>query len=175
MIDLGAILIAETRQAEVATVTPTKAPELLSAFNTSWRDIHQLVTKLTAEKIQAEKHVANRRARLLLEVVPAKLKELGVPSSADMREAVVQLDPERESLQDRVDQLDAAIEYLKGKLKSFENSFTSVKKIMGEDSYSYAGKNTNLSGDTSAPIHARPASVPPSSGRILPGFGRPKV
>src|SRR5438105_4840167 len=94
-VDLGGILIAETRQAEVATVTPTKAPELLSTFNASWRDLHQLITRLTAERVKAETEVAKRCATLLLEVVPGELKRRGVASSADTRQAVVMLDEER--------------------------------------------------------------------------------
>ncbi len=172
IIDLSAILIAEARQEEVATVTPQRAPELLSTFNISWRDLHKIVSTLTAEKTKAEKAANVRRATLLLEVIPAKLKAMDVSSSADMREAVITLDPEHIELQDVVDELTATIEYLKGKMKFFENAYTSVKKIMGEDTYNMGGrgKNPNLSGDSNRPA---PRTAPPTS-PPRPGFGTPR-
>lgn len=183
-INFEALLKSEARQEEVAHVTPLKAPELLSEFNKSWRELHALVTRLAAEKLKAEKIVNKRRGVLLLEVVPSKVKEKGVKDSADIREAIIATDPEFETLQDRVDQLAAATEFLKGKMKSFENAYTSVKKIMGEDAYNMQLRsgNRDLKGDTqttrsspsSAPRPAAPAGpkeLPPSMGRA--GFGRP--
>jgi len=160
-IDLQAILISEGRQDEVAIVTPQKAPELLAEFNRSWRELDKLVVRLVAEKTKAEKEAGKRRAYLLLYEIPALLAKMDVASTMDAREAVIALDPEFQALQETVDKLDAVIEYLKGKRKSFENSYTSVKKIMGEDTYNMRGRtNPNLSGGTEP--------------RPRPGFGTPR-
>lgn len=189
-INLGAILISEQRQDEVAAVTPMKAPELLAEFNRSWRELHRIVATLTANENQAKKAVAKRKGVILLEVVPVKLAELKLSTSVDLREAVINTDPEYQQLQEVADQLAAVIEHLKGKMKSFENAFTSVKKIMGEDTYNMAGRGRNhsLSGDTSRPAPTgRPAvpstpapastparQIPPPTSQPRPGFGKPR-
>lgn len=159
VLDLGDIMIAEQRQNEIARVTPIKAPELLSLFNGAWRDVDKFVKELVETRIQAERFLERRRASLLLYEVEETLKKCDLSSTKDTRDAVIALDVEYIDLQDRVDQITAAGEYLKGKLKSFENAFTSVKKIMGEDAYSMQSRigNPNLSGTTERP---RPAPTP---------------
>ncbi len=187
-IDLAAILVSEIRQGEVAFVTPMKAPELLAEFSKSWRDLHQVVVQLGHEKLQADKAAARRRAVIVLEIAPAKLKLLDIRDSVDTREAVILTDPDFERLQERADKLAAAVEFLKGKLKAFENAFTSVKKVMGEDAYNMQNHNAgnpNAKGDVTsrssnaAPMRApTPTQTPPirqaaqSSPRA--GFGRPR-
>lgn len=173
IIDLQALLASEARQDEVAYVTLTKAPELLSEFNKSWRDIHSVVAKLEAEKNKAEKAANKRKGVLILEVIPARLKELGIASAADTRQAIIATDPDYEALTDRFDEITAALVYLKGKLKSFENAYASVKKIMGEDAFNYKNK-PGMSGGTQsklAPSVARPGPTPPSK-PAKPGWGR---
>jgi len=184
VVDLGAIMISESRQEEIAQVTPIKAPELLAEFNRSWRELHRIVTALTAEKVQAEKTANKRKGVLLLEEIPRILAEKKLSTSVDLREAVINTDETYLALTDIVDQISAVIEHLKGKMKSFENAFTSVKKIMGEDTYNMAGRgrNTNLSGNSDRPGTTPPSTgggppprrdIPPA-GTVRPGFGKPR-
>lgn len=188
-IDLANILIAEQRQNEVAMVTPMKAPELLSLFNGTWRDVDRLVTQLTAEKIAAERELERRTARLLLDEIPAILEAKKVKDSKDTRDAAIALDEKVITITDRVDQLTAAVAYFKGKLKSFENAFTSVKKIMGEDTYNMQGRmgNKNLSGGAkpeplrdTAPVQDAPITPTPqeqqtqTTAKSTPGWGHPR-
>lgn len=161
VIDLDKIRTSEIRQDEVAIVTKVKAPELLAEFNRSWRELHQIIVQLMSEKNDAEKEQAKRKAVLLLGEVNDILKVKGVSSTADTREAVITLDEEYQALTDTVDQIEAVVEFLKGKMKSFENAYTSVKKILtGEDSGYMGGRNPNLGGDT-------------SSSPVRAGFGKP--
>ncbi len=172
-IQLGDIMIAEQRQSEIAFVTPIKAPELLSLFNGAWRDVDKLVKELVEARIRAERELERRRSSLLLYEVEKILKDCGLSSTKDTRDAAISLDPAYQDLQDRVDQLTAAGEYLKGKLKSFENAFTSVKKIMGEDTYNMSSRpNHHLSGTTE---RSAPRSAPPtSSAPARTGWGKPR-
>lgn len=159
VIDLREILKAEARQDEVAFVTPAKAPELLATFNTSWRELHRLITLITAEKLKAEKALNVRKAIVLLDEAPEILKKRGLSSSADNREAVLQLDEKYSAAEDRVNYLTCVLEYLKGKAKSFENAYSSVKKIMSESGFMASLPNTDLSGNTETPVRT-------------PGFGK---
>jgi hypothetical protein len=175
VLQLGTILIAEQRQNEVAFVTPIKAPELLALFNATWRDVDKLVKELVAARIQAERELERRRASLLLYEVEGILKKCDLSSTKDTRDAAIALDTAYQDLQDRVDQITAAGEYLKGKLKSFENAFTSVKKIMGEDVYNMSTRigNPNLSGTTDRPRTDSAQTTPPTI-TTRAGWGKPR-
>ena len=161
IIDLAAILRAEQRQEEVAFVTSQKAPELLREFNIAWRDLHKVVVMLASEQLAAERVLARRKAVLILEVVPAVLKSKGLSSNEGTRDAVIELDLEYQELQEVVDQIDGVVRYLKGKLESFENAFSSVKKVMGEDtSWMQARQNHNLTSGSEPrkPVYVSPAA-----------------
>lgn len=133
VIDMAKITMAGYRESEVAIVTRVKAPELLAVFNEAWRDLHDVVAKLEAEKNAAEREVEDRAACVTLEVAPDKLRSLGLPCNAKTLDAVVNLDEEYKRLCDVYDEIKAVQEFLKGRMKSFENSYNSVKKIMGDD------------------------------------------
>lgn len=158
IIDLGAIVKAEVRQDEVQIVTPQKAPELLSEFNRAWRKLNELVVTLTNESNHAKKAVSQRKAVLLLEVVPKRLKDADLTSTADNRQAVIDLDLEYQTLSERSEYIECVIEYLRGKMKSFETALNSVKKIMSDDAFNYTIPNTK--GDS--------GSAPPG----IAGFGK---
>lgn len=169
IIDLGAILAAEARQNEVATVTQMKAPELLWTYNKSWLDLNGLLAHLTLERNIAQKELEKRKAVLLLDIIPEKLKERKIPTNDANREAFIVLDPQYSTLEDTVMQITAVVKLLEGKLKSFENAYNSVKKLVGQDTYRTSGSNPNLSGSTDTP-----APLPTTPTATRPGFGKPK-
>jgi len=146
VLDLEKILLAEVRQGEVAMVTPFKAPELLAFFNKIWLDLDEMVKDLEAAENKAKQEVARVRARLLLNEVEAVIQKKGVASTKESRDAVIVLDERFITAQDRVDAIHATSEWLKGKIESFENSYTSVKKIMGDSTYNMSsGRKPSLS------------------------------
>lgn len=162
-IDLREILRVEARQIDVQYVTPGKAPELLTTFNIAWRDLHQAISMLELEKLRAQKSLDKRRATILLDVVPGVLKEKGVASTVDNRQAVIDLDPEYVECKERVDSIQCAIDFLAGKLKSFERAHQSVSRIMNHDTYNMSSKENPRLTHT------------PSEQNIPRGFGKPKL
>jgi hypothetical protein len=138
-IDLKKILEAEQRMIEVQALTPAKAGELCTVFTISWRDLHHNICVLEKEKIDAQKIVDRRKAIVFLEIVPQYLKDKGLFSpksptgNEEIRTAILNLDEEYQSGQEVVDQIVAIIELLKGKLKAFEMSFTTVQEDHGID------------------------------------------
>lgn len=159
VIDLRAIFVSEARQDEVATVTKMKAPELLAEFNRSWRNLDRIVGDIRSEKLKAERALENRRAVLLVEVVGPQLKEKGLSSNDANREALITLDMQFQLLQEKLDQIEGVYLYLVGKMRSFENAFSSVKKILGDNSYMGNIRNHNLSGDATTKPHIAPPPV----------------
>jgi hypothetical protein len=147
-IPIADILKAESREQEVAIVTKLKAPELLFTFNDAWRHCHDVIVLLTSTLNAAKKAAKSRKGVVTLEVAPVVLQEKGIASTADSREAVLDTDPEYLQLLDEQQQIEAAIELFKGKLKGLENAFTSVKALVREDNTYLSNRNSNLSGDT---------------------------
>lgn len=167
VIDLKAILRAEARIIEVQAVTPMKAGELLATFNVSWRDLHYNICLLEKEKNDAQRELNRIRATIILERAPKIIKERGLSDNKETREACVTLDPEYEKAEEILDQLVAAIELLRGKLKSFEMAYTSVKKLLGESAFNF---NRDISGDGGD----REPGVVDVHERKVSGFGTPK-
>lgn len=138
-IQLDSIFQAEARAEEIQAVTPQKAPELLVTFNKAYLDLTEMVAKLKYEQARAEDEMNKVRARILVDEMPSLLKAKGLANSADTRQALIDLDTNYQVAKDRVDMIEATVEYLKGKVKFMENAYTSVKKIIGEQAWNMTG------------------------------------
>lgn len=138
--DLSQIYVAESRMEEVANVTPQTAPELLALFNKAYLDLTEMLSVLTYEETRAEKECSRLRSLLLIDRIPGIVKEKGLANSADIRNALVEGDLDYQAARDKADFMHASLELLKGKLKSMEMAFSSVKKIIDGSNYNMAGK-----------------------------------
>lgn len=125
----------EARQNEIASVNKVTAPELMQAFINGYGIASRALIQLQYELAVANKHIEERKAILILDVVPQVLKEKGLvrPSnpagSEDLRKSVMIQDKEYRELKDRVDMIETAVEFLKVKAKGFEMAYQSVKKV----------------------------------------------
>ena len=135
---------AEDRIPEIAAMTPQKAPELLALFNRIYLDLDKLVKQVELEVHTAKQHQATVKATVILEKAEDYFKERGIKGSPDWRQAVVDLDEDYQKATERLNALEAAREFLKGKQKGIEMAFGSVRKIIGESMYNH--RNTNLNG-----------------------------
>lgn len=195
IIDLTEVYPVEARLHEVAIVTKTKAPELLSTFNRAYAAVFQQRALLEMEKNTAKREAEKLRAIIILDKVPQILQEKKLATakspagSEDLRQAILALDPEYQEALERVEQITCVIELLTGKLKALENGFTSVKKIMTDDAFNMAIGKNSLSGDSGsgpvgiglreqspedAVVESEEAAkiAPPKA--LRPGFGKAK-
>src|SRR6266545_4091737 len=101
-IPLQRILTAERRAEEIAMITPGKAPELLTVFNRAYLDASDAFSKLRYERDRAEDERSKIKAEILLDKVPDLLKAKGIGSSADVRQAIIDLDPGYQAASERV-------------------------------------------------------------------------
>jgi len=145
VIDFGGVVQAHLRESEVAIVNKAKAPELLSTFNKAWRDLHDVISKLEAEKNKADREASFRASYITLEVAPQALKNRGLPINAKTIDAIINGDEEYARLCEVLSEIKSVQEFLKGRMKSFENSYNSVKKIMGEEAYNMQRRDQELS------------------------------
>lgn len=131
ILDVAAVVRAESRLAEVAIVNAQNAAELLAVFNEHWLTLQRNVTVLTYEKNKAEDALRRCRAEVLLGCNDEKLRAQGhTKSSADLRDALVEVDPKVTGAQDRLNEIRAVLEFLRGKMQGFENAYNSVKKLV---------------------------------------------
>jgi len=131
-LNVGGINAAEARISEIAYVNAYKAPELLAVFNRAYLDVMRMLAWLEMEAGTAARQVKLRRSELLLDIAPQKLKDKGLSTSQDLREAVVDADARYQELCEREGCINATQELLKGRAKSLEMAYTSVKKILGD-------------------------------------------
>lgn len=145
-LNLGELDTAERRIAEVATVTPLKAPELLATFNMAFLEASRYIALLEQEYVQAKRQADRIRSVVLLDKVPQILAAKGLASakspagSEDLRKAVLDGDEEYGQALDRVNVIECYVELLKGKQKGLEMAYTSVKKMLGESTFNYGNR-----------------------------------
>ena len=144
-LDLTAIHAAEGRTMEIAVVTTGKAPELMAVFNQACFQLARYYSELRFLRTLAEQKLAQRRAVVIIDIVPEKIKEKGLSQNEATRNALVDLDPEYQQCETTVAQLEAAVIYVEGKLRAMENNLNAVKKILGETNNVYHRANPNLS------------------------------
>lgn len=131
ILDVAAVVKAEARLADVAIVNTQNAAELLATFNDHWLTLQRNVTVLTYEKNKAEDTLRRTKAEALLDCNDEKLRARGhTKSSADLREALVELEPRVVAAYDRINEIRAVLEFMRGKMQGFENGYNSVKKLV---------------------------------------------
>jgi len=144
IVPLTNIRNAEQRIPEIAAVTPHKAGELLATFNSVFLEIGGYAKNAEFELTVAKQNYAQTKAIVLLDKAEEVFKSKGIKASADLRQALVDSDPDCIKAMERVNALEAACEYLKLKQKGIEMAYASVKKMLGETVHTH--RNTNLNG-----------------------------
>jgi hypothetical protein len=144
VVPLKDILAVESRIPEIAFVTPHKAPELLAAFNVAYLELDKHLKVVEMEVVTAKQNQSVIKATVLLDKCEEVFKTKGIKPSADLRQAIVDLDPDYRAATERVNALEAASEYLSGKIKVIEMAFGSVKKIIGEGTYNHKQNYGNI-------------------------------
>lgn len=134
-INLAGIARVMNRLSEVASITVAKAPELLYSLNQTHLDLGALITTVTYRVAHCKARLRREKARVLLDDVPRMLEERKLPSSADLRAALVEADLLVQKAQDTIDQLEAILALLKTKKEATEWAFTSIKKLIGDGQF----------------------------------------
>lgn len=134
-VDLSLLIDAEKRKKEVAYVNKETAPELMYSFNEAYCEVNKIIVQLGLEYNYAAEAVEERRAIVLLDIVPEELKKRNLvnprsPSgSDDMRKAIISLDKELKALNERAETIKAFHQLLRIKSKGLEMAYQAVKKI----------------------------------------------
>lgn len=121
---------AEARVAEISFLSTSKAPELLTKLNLALQDLGNHLADLGYRESVAKRKMRERRAVVVIEIIPGKLAEKKLANNDTNREAVVDLDPEYSISSDVLSQIEAAFVLVREKLRSIESAINSAKKVL---------------------------------------------
>lgn len=131
ILDISAVVKAESRLRDVAIVNTHNAAELLAVFNEHWLTLHRNVTQLTYERNRADDAAKRAFAEALLDCNDDAVKKRGhSKTSQDLREALATVNILVIAARDRLNEIKAVLDYLVGKRQAFENAYNSVKKLV---------------------------------------------
>jgi hypothetical protein len=132
ILNISAVMKAESRLRDVAHVNPHTAPELLAVFNEHWLELNHNVTALTYERNEADAAAKVAYAEAILDCNDEFFKKKGhTKGSQDLREAAATVHPKVISSLERLNEIKTVLSYMLGKMQAFENAYNSVKKIIG--------------------------------------------
>jgi hypothetical protein len=131
IIELEEIGRAECRLNDVAIVNQHSAPEMLATFNDCWLKLAKSIAILTCERNKAENAHRQSRAVAKLSCTDDAIKAKGhSKASADLREAMVELDSEVIQTKERLDEISVVHDMLKCKQQAFYNAYGAVKRLL---------------------------------------------
>jgi len=128
-LDVTAIYKAESKLEEVRRATPHNWLSLATDFNLGYGKAVKFKALLRSELGLAKKSANMIKKGLTVDHLASFLKERGLRDSTDTREALYLSDSEYVAAMDRAAGLEAAIELMDAKAKTFVNAYQAVKKI----------------------------------------------
>jgi hypothetical protein len=149
--DLTSIYDAQRRLPEIANTNEHTSPNLLAVFNKAYLDAGAMHKRLHLILVDAAQVANKRKGRVILELAPAKLQELGLVNSknkagsADLRQAVLDMDDEYLTAMRHVAEIEAMVSFMSEKKRGFEMAYGSVKAIVGGGDNKPFKRNPNLS------------------------------
>lgn len=126
--DMREIHKAESRVHEIALVSASKAPELMSIFSAACFKLGRHMADLNLQHRLAKKRVGDRRAILIIDVIPEKLKEKNLAANEATRQAFLDRDPEYSDAAVGEAETESALIYIERKLRDMEGALNAVKR-----------------------------------------------
>ena len=128
-LDMTKIFEVESRIREIERSTPATMPNLIADFILGSIEASRLVALIEMELKEAQHSMDKANAIALLERAEDILKAKNIKSSADTREAAVNLDPDVRDARYRVDVLKTMSTFLMAKKDAIEMAYHGAKKI----------------------------------------------
>jgi translation initiation factor IF-3 len=122
---------AEERLHEAQVVNPGTYSELEYTFNESYRELRKNVSSIQYEIANIQKTIDERKADLILDVIPEMLKDKPKSqNNADFRGAVFARDDDYQKALDHLNKLRAMESHFEGKIKVMERTCMYMRKQM---------------------------------------------
>ena len=128
-LDLTRVDEIENRVEEVKRSNPMTYPDLVVEFNMGMARLGDMIALVENELEAAEERLETAKAIAIIERIEEKLLEKKIKSSADIRGAMVQLDPDVIKAKDGVQLLKSALKFLQNKYSTLERAYFSSKTV----------------------------------------------
>lgn len=142
--DLRLVESAENRVNDLKTVNTTNGQELMALFCRAAYSLSKVYSDLQLQLQFAKDRVAHRRAIMLIDEIPPRLKAKGLQDNQMSRQAFLDLDEEYRKASNIHAEIEAAITYVEKQLKATENTLSGIKKIFDAAANVYRRPNPNL-------------------------------
>lgn len=175
-IELEDVARAECRLNDVAIVNQHTAPEMLATFNDCWLKLAKTLAILVAERNKAENAHRYAKAVAKLNCTDDAIKNKGhSKASADLREAMVELDPDTQKAKERLDEISVIHDLLKCKQQAFYNAYGAIKRLL-DNRFLPEGHvgDANRPAPYSAPAPQPAFQGDPDFEPLPPGFSIPR-
>jgi hypothetical protein len=143
--DLGDIRRIADRLPEIKRATAMTLADLIVDFNIGLLRLAKAISIVDLELKEAEMQYKEVKSMAILEKIELILKDKGVKSTSDTREAAMYLDPAVKEARGRMDLLTVVSTYLRDQHHAFELAYNGAKKIcdihMKSPSATYSGGN----------------------------------
>jgi hypothetical protein len=114
---------------QIRRATPMTAPDLMATFTMAMHSSSKLISLLELEKSYAEASLREAKAIAILDRADAMLATRNMKSTADLREAVVNLDPDVVASRERLDQLNTMLTFFTNTYQELREALYGTKKI----------------------------------------------
>jgi hypothetical protein len=114
---------------QVRRATAITSPDLMATFNMAMHTTSKLISLIELEKSYAEASLREAKAVAILDRADAMLAARNMKSTADLREAVVNLDPDVVGAKERLDNLTAMLTFFTNTYYELREALYSTKKI----------------------------------------------
>jgi hypothetical protein len=152
-LEMSDIYKAEKRLGEIRSLRAGTAAEYMGFFNEAAAIAQRHMAAVQYEILVAKQKYDHRRAVVLIDLMPQKLKDLkdsGIKSSEDIRDAIITLDPVCSQYRDRIDCLTAVHTMLENKVKVFVRAYNAARSVIDSKIGTAAYRPLNSSGSFDA-------------------------
>jgi len=129
-IELERIKEIESRIPELVRATPTSAIELMTTFNEGMLHYARAISLIELEKKEAQQAMKEAEAFSLLEKAEELLKTKGQKSTAETRNAAVDLDQDVRDARSRFNTLSTYSTYFSHRMQAVEMAYYGAKKVL---------------------------------------------
>jgi hypothetical protein len=142
--DMRLAYAAESRLEEIATVTPARGQELMALFNRACFSLSRTYSDLQLQFGLVKDRLNKRKAVMLVDEIPPKIKSKGLQDNVMTRQAFLDLDEEYNAASLVLNTIEAYILFIEKQLKATEGALSSLKKIYDATNGTYHRPNPNL-------------------------------
>lgn len=130
MVDISPVSNALRRVPEIQRVTTANAGELMSIFTSAMTNASRAMSLVELELLSSKRNLKIVRAISILDRVESVLAERKIKSTADTREAALDLDPDVAQAQERLDILTVLSTELYNNYTELKEALYSTKKAL---------------------------------------------